>query len=153
LTTNITSENNLLSSNIILNKRKTITHKQWSALTPYFVDLHNEHEISEIAPLLAHLSTVSGGGRSTNSKHQLLAPASIDSGSDFRRRPGPELQRRSHLLALLDEVPSDGHCFVVEAGPQKIGFAIDSALEGDGFELPVPREMTTIFEPSCFWFL
>jgi hypothetical protein len=23
----------------------------------------------------------------------------------------------------------------------------------DGFELPVPREMTTIFEPSCFWFL
>jgi hypothetical protein len=38
------------------------------------------------------------------------------------------------LLALLDEVPSDGHRFVVEAGPQKIGFAIDSALEGDGFE-------------------
>jgi hypothetical protein len=33
------------------------------------------------------------------------------------------------------------------------GFAQDSALEGDGFELPVPREMTTIFEPSCFWFL
>src|ERR1700730_5775227 len=29
----------------------------------------------------------------------------------------------------------------------------DSLLEGDGFELPVPREMTTIFEPSCFWFL
>jgi hypothetical protein len=28
----------------------------------------------------------------------------------------------------------------------------DSSLEGDGFELPVPREMTTIFEPSCFWF-
>jgi hypothetical protein len=32
-------------------------------------------------------------------------------------------------------------------------FAPDSPLEGDGFELPVPREMTTIFEPSCFWFL
>jgi hypothetical protein len=32
-------------------------------------------------------------------------------------------------------------------------FAADSMLEGDGFELPVPREMTTIFEPSCFWFL
>jgi len=32
-------------------------------------------------------------------------------------------------------------------------FAADSPLEGDGFELPVPREMTTIFEPSCFWFL
>src|SRR5207237_7845185 len=29
----------------------------------------------------------------------------------------------------------------------------DWLLEGDGFELPVPREMTTIFEPSCFWFL
>jgi hypothetical protein len=37
-------------------------------------------------------------------------------------------------------------------GP-KVRFAIDSPLEGDGFELPVPREMTTIFEPSCFWFL
>jgi hypothetical protein len=37
---------------------------------------------------------------------------------------------------------------------QKISeFARDSLLEGDGFELPVPREMTTIFEPSCFWFL
>ena len=35
----------------------------------------------------------------------------------------------------------------------KIKFATDSSLEGDGFELPVPREMTTIFEPSCFWFL
>jgi hypothetical protein len=36
-------------------------------------------------------------------------------------------------------VPGDGHCFVVEAGPQKIEFAIDSALEGDGFEPSVPR--------------
>jgi hypothetical protein len=36
-------------------------------------------------------------------------------------------------------VPSDGHCFVVEAGPQKIEFAIDSALEGAGFEPSVPR--------------
>ena len=36
---------------------------------------------------------------------------------------------------------------------QEIEFAPDSPLEGDGFELPVPREMTTIFEPSCFWFL
>jgi hypothetical protein len=35
----------------------------------------------------------------------------------------------------------------------RTGFAQDSSLEGDGFELPVPREMTTIFEPSCFWFL
>ena len=35
----------------------------------------------------------------------------------------------------------------------KVRFAADSPLEGDGFELPVPREMTTIFEPSCFWFL
>jgi hypothetical protein len=34
-----------------------------------------------------------------------------------------------------------------------VKFAVDSLLEGDGFELPVPREMTTIFEPSCFWFL
>ena len=34
-----------------------------------------------------------------------------------------------------------------EAGWGK--FAMDSALEGDGFELPVPREMTTIFEPSA----
>ena len=32
-------------------------------------------------------------------------------------------------------------------------FVDDSALEGTRFELPVPREMTTIFEPSCFWFL
>ena len=41
------------------------------------------------------------------------------------------------------------------AGPrsEEVGFGHDSALEGDGFELPVPREMTTIFEPSCFWFL
>src|SRR5580692_747169 len=37
-----------------------------------------------------------------------------------------------------------------EAAP-KVRFAQDSLLEGDGFELPVPREMTTIFEPSCFW--
>jgi len=29
----------------------------------------------------------------------------------------------------------------------------DSPLEGTRFELPVPREMPTIFEPSCFWFL
>jgi hypothetical protein len=28
-------------------------------------------------------------------------------------------------------------------------FARDSPLEGDGFELPVPREMTTIFGPRC----
>jgi hypothetical protein len=34
-----------------------------------------------------------------------------------------------------------------------VKFAVDSLLEGDGFELPVPREMTTIFEPSCFWFV
>src|SRR6202022_4714625 len=33
------------------------------------------------------------------------------------------------------------------------GRETDCLLEGDGFELPVPREMTTIFEPSCFWFL
>ena len=39
------------------------------------------------------------------------------------------------------------------ASPQGVKFAPDSPLEGDGFELPVPREMTTIFEPSCFWFL
>ena len=31
----------------------------------------------------------------------------------------------------------------------QVRFALDSPLEGDGFELPVPREMTTIFEPSC----
>jgi hypothetical protein len=36
---------------------------------------------------------------------------------------------------------------------ERVRFAADSSLEGDGFELPVPREMTTIFEPSCFWFL
>jgi hypothetical protein len=28
-------------------------------------------------------------------------------------------------------------------------FVPDSPLEGDGFELPVPREMTTIFGPRC----
>jgi hypothetical protein len=28
-------------------------------------------------------------------------------------------------------------------------FVHDSPLEGDGFELPVPREMTTIFGPRC----
>src|SRR5580692_11608321 len=39
-----------------------------------------------------------------------------------------------------------------EAAP-KVRFAQDSLLEGDGFELPVPREMTTIFEPSCFWYV
>src|SRR6202040_432620 len=42
------------------------------------------------------------------------------------------------------------------AGCEKVvglRFALDSSLEGTGFELPVPREMTTIFEPSCFWFL
>ena len=33
---------------------------------------------------------------------------------------------------------------------EEVRFAHDSLLEGDGFELPVPREMTTIFEPSCF---
>src|SRR6202043_3858377 len=32
---------------------------------------------------------------------------------------------------------------------KEVGFAMDSPLEGDGFEPPVPREMTTIFEPSC----
>jgi hypothetical protein len=46
---------------VTLNQRKTITPKQWSALTPYFIDLHNEREIAEIVPLLAHLSTMSGG--------------------------------------------------------------------------------------------
>jgi hypothetical protein len=30
-----------------------------------------------------------------------------------------------------------------------VKFAADSLLEGDGFELPVPREMTTIFGPRC----
>ena len=50
-----------LLSTVLLNTRTTITPKQWSALTPYFADLHSEREISEIAPLLAHLSAVSGG--------------------------------------------------------------------------------------------
>jgi len=39
------------------------------------------------------------------------------------------------------------------ASPQGVKFAPDSPLEGGGFEPSVPREMTTIFEPSCFWFL
>ena len=42
---------------------------------------------------------------------------------------------------------------VEQVGKPERWFALDSTLEGDGFELPVPREMTTIFEPSCFWFL
>ena len=33
--------------------------------------------------------------------------------------------------------------------PSEVKFAVDSLLEGDGFELPVPREMTTIFGPRC----
>ena len=41
----------------------------------------------------------------------------------------------------------------IQAMIEEVRFAEDSPLEGDGFELPVPREMTTIFEPSCFWFL
>jgi hypothetical protein len=32
---------------------------------------------------------------------------------------------------------------------EEVKFASDSPLEGDGFELPVPREMTTIFGPRC----
>ena len=35
------------------------------------------------------------------------------------------------------------------AAPSEVKFAVDSLLEGDGFELPVPREMTTIFGPRC----
>jgi hypothetical protein len=41
-----------LSAAVTLNQRKKITPKGWAASTPYFVDLHNEHEILEIAPLL-----------------------------------------------------------------------------------------------------
>jgi hypothetical protein len=48
----------------------------------------------------------------------------------------PGLDRREHPLRT-----------------RRLRFAPDSPLEGDGFELPVPREMTAIFEPSCFWFL
>ena len=44
------------------------------------------------------------------------------------------------------------HSFTI-SNINAVRFAMDSPLEGDGFELPVPREMTTIFEPSCFWFL
>ena len=33
---------------------------------------------------------------------------------------------------------------VPEIRGEKVRFALDSPLEGDGFELPVPREMTTI---------
>ena len=47
--------------------------------------------------------------------------------------PGEEVR-------FAPDSPLEGSCFVVEAGPQKIGFAIDSALEGDGFEPSVPRE-------------
>ena len=64
----------------------------------------------------------------------------------------------SSISAILDgEIPSDGQaaarCGLAGPRSEELGFAHDSALEGDGFELPVPREMTTIFEPSCFWFL
>src|SRR6202048_5150926 len=50
--------------------------------------------------------------------------------------------RALHQLAAATMVPS----------PRRLPHTI-SPLEGDGFELPVPRELTTIFEPSCFWFL
>jgi hypothetical protein len=46
--------------------------------------------------------------------------------------PGEEVR-------FAPDSPLEGSCFVVEAGPQKIGFAIDSALEGAGFEPSVPR--------------
>jgi hypothetical protein len=61
--------------------------------------------------------------------------------------------------ASLDQ-GAPGHRYVDVLGiessmgcPRRSGSQYDSLVEGDGFELPVPREMTTIFEPSCFWFL
>lgn len=73
-------ENLPLSSTVFLNKRKTITPKQWSSLTPYFADLHSEREISEIAVVLAHLSAVSGGDAPREPKAELTRgwPASPD---------------------------------------------------------------------------
>ena len=59
------------------------------------------------------------------------------------------------LLMRAGQVPthSPGERRKIRGPDRGLRFAHDSLLEGDGFELPVPREMTTIFEPSCFWFL
>jgi hypothetical protein len=64
---------------------------------------------------------------------------------------------RVRVFEEAEAVPQQRSCISplvgTDFGSARFRFARDSPLEGDGFELPVPREMTTIFEPSCFWFL
>jgi hypothetical protein len=45
------------SSMIVLTRRKTVRPgKAFSALTPYFIDLHHDQEASEVVPLLVHIA-------------------------------------------------------------------------------------------------
>jgi hypothetical protein len=89
-------------------------------------------------------------------------PAEGDDRRGIGRRKGRQSDRRPLAgigpLAFEGGHPcSRGHPMTTRGRAAQTGAdrvpecRLDSPLEGDGFELPVPREMTTIFEPSCFW--
>jgi multiple sugar transport system permease protein len=59
--------------------------------------------------------------------------------------PGENRPAR-HRVAEARVLPLGGRNRIADASPTKVRFAFDSPLEGDGFELSVPRQKDNVFE-------
>jgi hypothetical protein len=89
---------------------------------------------------------VRSGGKSKNHENANAYAAYTSLPNEVRislLRAVTILDGSPNIIDVRDEIVRDRNVDVV------FRFAHDSPLEGDGFELPVPREMTTIFGPRC----